>query len=160
MPSNTTEALLVPAGSNEVWWIDSRVDVKLTAEHTQGQAGMWMWSARRGAAAPMHLHRREDEQFLVIDGEARFIVDGRPIEASAGDTIFLPRDIPHAYVITSETARLVGSATPGGFESFFTDLGTPVVPGEPEAPPPGIEAMGRTAADYGIELLGPPPSLD
>jgi quercetin dioxygenase-like cupin family protein len=160
MPSNVTDALLVPAGSNEVWWIDSRVDVKLTAEQTQGHAGMWIWTARRGAASPMHLHRREDEQFLVIDGEARFIVDGRQIEARAGDTVFLPREVPHAYLITSETARLVGTATPGGFESFFSDLGTPVVPGEPEARPPSIESMARTSADYGIELLGPPPRLD
>ena len=56
----------------------------------------------------------------------------------------------------SESARVVGSATPGGFESFFTDVGTPL--GAPEAAP-SLAAMLEVAARYGLELLGPPPAL-
>jgi quercetin dioxygenase-like cupin family protein len=161
MPSETlARPLHAPAGANEVWWLDSRVDVTLSASQTQGHAAMWLWHARRGAASPLHVHRREDEQFLIIDGEARFIVGEQRIDACAGDAIFLPRDVPHAYLVTSATARLVGSVTPGGFEAFFTRLGTPVVPGEPEAPPPTVEAMASTAAEFGVEILGPPPALD
>jgi hypothetical protein len=55
------------------------------------------------------------------------------------------REIPHAYLIASQTARLVGTVSPGGFESFFTELGAPVVPGAPAPPPPGIEAMAAIA---------------
>ena len=158
MPAHATEFFHTPAGTEEVWWIDSRVDVKLTAEQTQSHAGAWLWEARRGAASPLHLHRREDEQFLVIDGAARFIVGDATVDAAPGDLVFLPRGVPHAYVVTSATARLVGMATPGGFESFFLRLGAPVVPGEPEAPAPSIEEMARVAAELGIEILGPPPA--
>lgn len=153
-------ALHIPAGMHEVWWLDSRVDVKLTASQTDGRAGMWIWVARRGAASPLHMHHREDEQFLVIEGQARFTIGQETLEAEAGDLVLLPREVPHTYVITSDTARLVGTATPGGFEQYFTDLGTPVMAGAPEAPPPTIEAMAATAARYGIEILGPPPTLD
>lgn len=153
-------SLHVPAGAHEVWWIDSRVDVKLTASQTDGSAGMWTWVANRGAASPLHVHHREDEQFLVVDGQARFIIGDQRLDARAGDRVLLPREIPHAYLITSETARLVGTATPGGFESFFTDLGTPVLPGATAAPPPATEAMAAAAQRYGIDILGPPPMLD
>ena len=95
----------------------------------------------------------------MIEGQARFTIGEETLEAGPGDLVFLPREVPHAYLITSDTARLVGTVTPGGFEAFFTDLGKPVMPGAPEAPPPAIDAMTTTAADYGVQILGPPPTL-
>jgi mannose-6-phosphate isomerase-like protein (cupin superfamily) len=154
------QAFHAQAGAHEVWWLDSKVDVKLTASQTDGRAGMWIWLAQRGAASPLHVHHREEEQFLVIDGQARFVIGDQRLDARPGDLVFLPREIPHAYLVTSQTARLVGTVTPGGFESFFTELGAPVVPGAPAAPPPAIEAMAATAPQYGIDILGPPPTLD
>src|ERR1700716_437534 len=159
-PGSHAQATYVPAGAHEVWWMDSTVDVKLTAAQTDGHLGMWLWVARRGATAPLHVHHREDEEFLVIDGEVRFIVGDQRLDAHAGDLVFLPREVPHAYLVTSEIARAVGSATPGGFESFFAELGTPVQPGAPAAPPPAIEARAAAAARRGIDTLGPPPTLD
>ena len=155
-----TQAVHVPAGTHEVWWFDGKVDVKLTAAQTDGQLGMWGWVAQRGAASPLHVHHREDEQFVLIDGQIRFIIGEQRLDAHAGDAVFLPRGIPHAYLITSETARAIGTVTPGGFESFFTELGTLVIPGTPAAPPPTIEAITATAQRYGSETLGPPPTLD
>lgn len=70
--------------------------------------------------------------------------------ARAGDLVFLPRELPHAYLVTSETSRGVGTATPGGFESFFAELGTPAEPGAPAAAPPAMDAMAAAAARRGI----------
>lgn len=149
--------MLHAAGSREVWWIDSRVDVKLTAEETGGHAGTWLWTAVGGATSPLHVHHHEDEQFLVLDGSASFAVGDDRVDAGAGDLVVLPRDVPHAYVVTSPTARLLGSVTPGGFEAFFTRLGTPVVAGEPAAPAPTPPQMAAVGAQLGVEILGPPP---
>ena len=150
----------VPIAAGRLWWYGGQVAVKLTGPATEGRVGMWLWDAHRGAAAPVHVHSREDEYFLVVEGHARlFVGDGR-IDAGPGDLVVLPRAVPHAYLITSETARLVGMASPGGFESFFAELGTPVVEGEPPAPAPEPAQMARTAAAYGVEILSPPPALD
>jgi quercetin dioxygenase-like cupin family protein len=150
----------VPAAAGRLWWYGGQVAVKLTGAETAGGVGMWVWDGHRGAASPVHVHSREDEYFLVVDGHARLFVGDRHIDAGPGDLAVLPRDVPHAYLITSETARLVGMASPGGFESFFTELGTPVVEGQPPAPAPEPALMARTAAAYGVEILGPPPTLD
>jgi quercetin dioxygenase-like cupin family protein len=149
----------VPAAAGRLWWYGGQVTVKLTGAETAGGVGMWVWDAHRGAASPVHVHAREDEHFLVVDGHARLFVGDRHIDAGPGDLAVLPRGVPHAYLITSETARLVGMASPGGFESFFTELGTPVVEGQPPAPAPEPALMARTAAAYGVEILGPPPTL-
>src|SRR5919202_592565 len=108
----------VPAAAGRLWWYGGQVAVQLTGDATDGRVGMWVWDAHRGAASPVHVHSREDEYFLVVDGRARlFVGDGR-IDAGPGDLVVLPRGVPHAYLIVSETARLVGMASPGGFESF------------------------------------------
>lgn len=153
-------AFTAVAGSREVWWLQSRVDVKLTAAQTGGHVGLWYWIAQRGAAAPMHVHSREDEQFLIVEGSARFVVGGERFDVGEGDLIFLPRTIPHGYVVSSRTARLLGMVTPGGFEGFFADLGRPVQPGERSGPAPEVAEMARVAPRYGVEVLGPPPLLD
>ena len=119
-----------------------------------------VWDAHRGAASPVHVHSREDEYFLLVDGHARLFVGDGHIDAGPGDLAVLPRGVPHAYLIASETARLVGMVCPGGFESFFTERGTPVVEGQPPAPAPELALMARTSAAYGVEILGPPPTLD
>jgi mannose-6-phosphate isomerase-like protein (cupin superfamily) len=160
MSSTHAPAASLEAPARDVWWYGGKVGVKLTAAQTDGRTGMWLWEAGRGATAPLHVHEREDEFFLVVEGTARFVRGEERIEARAGDLVVLPRGVPHAYLITSETARVVGMASPGGFESFFTELGTPVVPGEPPAAPPEPERMARTAAAHGVEIIGPPPALD
>lgn len=159
-PDLHAQATHVPGGAHEVWWLDSTVDIKLTAAQTDGHVGMWLWVARSGAAAPLHVHHREDEQFLVVDGLIRFFIGEQRLDAEAGDLVFLPRQVPHAYLVISETSRGVGAATPGGFESFFAELGTPVEPGASAAAPPAMDAMAAAAARLGIEILGPPPTLD
>jgi hypothetical protein len=74
-----------------------------------------------------------------IDGEARFVLGDERIDAGAGDAVLLPRDVPHAYLVTSQTARLVGSAGGAAAER---------------------RGDGRGRPDLGIEILGPPPALD
>jgi mannose-6-phosphate isomerase-like protein (cupin superfamily) len=159
-PDIHARATFVPAGADEVCWLDSTVDIKLTAAQTDGHVGMWLWFAPLVSPPPLHVHHREDEQFLVVDGQIRFFIGEQRFDAQAGDLVFLPREVPHAYLVTSETSRGVGTATPGGFESFFAELGTPVEPGAPAAPPPAIDAMAAAAGRRGIEILGPPPTLD
>ena len=143
------------ATPNEVWWIDGRVTVTLATD----AIGMWISEARRGAASPLHVHEREDEQFLVLEGEVGFVIGDERAIAGPGQSVFLPRGVPHAYVVLSETARVVGSATPGGFEAFFTELGTPVVAGAGEAPGPTIPELLEAGPRFAVATVGPPPAF-
>ena|SRR5690349_20727133 len=160
MSTSMSAPAVVRDRTDELWWYGGRISIKLTGAQTGGRLGMWVWDGSAGAASPAHVHHREEEYFFVVEGEARLLVGDERIDARAGDLVVLPRDVPHAYLITSPTARLIGMACPGGFESFFSELATPVVDGEPPAAPPDVSDMVRAAAARGIDLVGPPPQLD
>ena len=135
--------------------------VKATGLETNGEYSLVEELCPRGFVTPWHVHGREDEGFLMIEGEARFFVGDRVIEAGAGSFVFLPRGVPHAFRIDSESAHLFNLITPAGFEGFYLDLGEPapelVMPPPPEDAP-DFQAIAAAAAKYGCEILGPPPS--
>jgi hypothetical protein len=63
------------------------------------------------------------------------------------------------FVVTSPQARYLTFHTPAGFDAFTLAVGTPAVSESPpvsETPPDPAE-LARLAAQYGIEILGPPP---
>ena len=47
----------------------------------------------------MHMHPRGSETFYIIDGEYEFFLGNQVIIGKAGDTIFVPKDTPHRFVV-------------------------------------------------------------
>jgi hypothetical protein len=95
----------------------------------------------------------------VIEGELTFWVGGRVITAPAGSFVYGPRDVPHTFMISSEQARFLLVLEPAGFEEFVRAAGEPaqrlaIPPAATEPPDPA--RLAALAAEYGIEILGPP----
>ena len=110
---------------------------------------------------PLHVHRREDEAFYVLEGELSLHLPGRSLTLGAGEAFLAPKDVPHAYRVESETARWLAIATPAGFDDFVREVGEPAP--EETLPPEGRQhdpaRLAEIAARFGIELLGPPGTL-
>ena len=51
-----------------------------------------------------------------------FSAGATPYQARAGDLIYLPRGLQHAYEVTSGVARVLLLAVPAGLEQFFKAL--------------------------------------
>jgi len=63
------------------------------------------------------------------------------------------------FVVSPEQARFLLVTEPAGFEGFVRGLAAPAAAAEiPPAPtaPPDMEPVLRAAAEYGLEILGPP----
>lgn len=147
------------AGDGEAhWFTANRITIRVRAEDTGGAFGMIEAVAPPGAAPPLHVHHREDESFLVLEGEVTIRCGEESFRAGPGDFAFLPRGVPHGFVVEGEQpARFLNLITPGGFESFFADAGRPAEgPGLPPAGPPDIELLARVSGQYESDLLGPP----
>jgi quercetin dioxygenase-like cupin family protein len=147
------------AGEGEVrWFLNSRMVVRARADATGGAYGLVESWIPAGFSPPLHVHRREDESFFVLEGRVRFRCADDEIVGGPGTYVFLPRDVPHTFVVEGdETAHLLTLLTPGGGEGFFLDAGRePEGPGLPPPGPPDIERLARVAAQYGSEILGPP----
>lgn len=116
-------------------------------------------TAPRGAGSPLHVHHNEDEFFYVLEGELTVWVDGKTHVVPAGGFVLGPRDTPHTFTVNSDQARFLLVTQPGAFAGFVRALAEPA-PG-PELPPgpptpPDMELVMKTAAEYGLEILGPP----
>lgn len=102
-----------------VRFLDSLLAIRADSERTSGQLGLSESWAPRGHSSPPHIHSREDEAFFVIDGEMQFwLGDDPPFRHESGGLAWLPRSKPHAFVVTSPTARFLTITTPAGFEDF------------------------------------------
>jgi len=72
----------------------------------------------------LHVHHHNDEVVILLKGHVLGTIGNEDFEAGPGDTIFLPRGIPHSLEIP-EGAKylLVGS---GGYERSRGELGVPI----------------------------------
>lgn len=75
----------------------------------------------KNGGPPLHYHFEQDEWWYVLDGEFLFKVGDETFTAKAGDSIFGPRMIPHAFAKTNEgPAKLVMAFQPAGkIEAHF-----------------------------------------
>jgi quercetin dioxygenase-like cupin family protein len=142
-----------------LWFLGVLATIKAGTESTAGRVAVIEHLAPRGGGSPLHVHHREDEWFYVLEGELVFWVGGTVIDAPAGSFVYGPREIPHTFAVSSDTARFLLVTEPAGFENFVRALAQPatelVIPAA-ATEPPDVEAMARVAAEYGIEILGPP----
>ena len=151
------EPLSTPREEGEArWWFGSLAVIKARAADTGGRMALIEVTEPPGAEAPLHVHRREDEGFWVLDGSVRFEVGERVIEAGAGDYLFGPRDVPHRYTVGPDGCRMLFILTPGGFEDLVLETSEPArtrtLP-PPPTDPPDMEKLAAVARAHGNELL-------
>jgi hypothetical protein len=95
----------------------------------------------------------------VIEGELTVWVGGELFRAPQGSLVYAPPGVPHTFAITSDEARFLGMIQPTGFEQFLEEASVPAT--ELTLPPDGAAPddparLAALAAEYDIEILGPP----
>ena len=164
MTETITRPYRVAAGEgiDDVWWKAGRVTVKAGDAETGGAFAQIETDDPHGSGPPRHLHHNEDETFYILEGEVTALVGEERIDLAAGDYLFAPRGIAHSYVVRSERARMLVTLSPAGVAQLFVSLGVPVTDAEPptDAVMPPMDEVARLFGDHGVEILGPPLSLD
>lgn len=152
--------IALQSGEGEaLWFLGALVFIKASSESTAGAVIVAETLAPRGHGSPLHVHRNEDEWFYVMEGELTFWVGGQVIVAGSGAFVYGPRGVPHTITLRSDEARFLLVTEPGAFSGFLRALAEPA--GELVIPPPATEPhdmalLAATAAEYGLEILGPP----
>lgn len=67
-----------------------------TAETSGGQLARFHWRSVPGGVITEHIHPRQEEQFTIVAGEARFTLNGQERVARAGETVVIPAGVPHS----------------------------------------------------------------
>lgn len=159
LPETTGGYGLGPGEGEPLWFNGGLVVLKATADQTEGRLAALEVLAPKGFAAPLHIHRQEDEFFVVLSGEVRVQHGDEVVEAVAGSLVYGPRGVPHSFHVDSAEARLLLFFGPAGAEGFFRDASKPAR--SPGLPPSDEQFLGRDAlkaigAGYQQEFVGPP----
>jgi quercetin dioxygenase-like cupin family protein len=133
--------------------------LKATSDLTAGRFAVVELLAPKGFASPLHIHRDEDEFFVVLAGEVRVKHGDSIFEAVTGSLAYGPRGVPHAFRVDSDEARLLLFFGPAGVEGFFREGGKPAR--SLGLPPPGEQFLDKDALKeigerYHQEFVGPP----
>ncbi|MFP4282531.1 MAG: cupin domain-containing protein [Opitutales bacterium] len=124
--------------------------MKLNGEDTEGRFALIESENLPGIGPPLHIHRREDEAFYIIEGEVEFTLGERRTVAGAGTTVFLPKDSLHTWkVVGTQRARFLIMLMPAGGEQYFRELSALGAVG-----PPDMAAVLEVSGRYGIEFPG------
>lgn len=128
-------------------------DVKISGKDTNGQLAVFEYIGLVKEGPVLHVHNDQDEIFTVVEGSYRFRVGEKEEILNQGDTIFLPRKIPHTWIQLSDKGKLIYMVQPAGkMEEFFLKMN------ELKAPPTEEEFQQITMA-HGMKNVGPPLSL-
>ncbi|HZE27069.1 MAG TPA: cupin domain-containing protein, partial [Terriglobales bacterium] len=104
-----------------------------------------------------HLHYDQDEWIYVIDGELQFEVGDKRFRVGAGESVFIPRKVPHVWAcVSGKPGKIINVYQPAGkMEEFFRELGKyngKLYVHEALS----IDEFRRLFHDHGMDLLGPP----
>ncbi len=128
-------------------------DLKISSKDTNGQLSVFEYTGLAKVGPALHLHLYQDEIFTVLEGEYRFVVGEATHHLKPGQTIFLPRNIPHTWIQLTDKGKLIYFLQPAGkMEEFFTLMNN-----LKERPSPQELEKFHTA--HGMKLMGPPLSL-
>jgi quercetin dioxygenase-like cupin family protein len=128
-------------------------DVKISGKDTNGQLAVFEYVGTQKVGPSLHIHFEQDEIFTVVEGEYVFQVGDKKETLKSGDTIFLPRQVPHTWIQLSDKGKLIYYLQPAGkMEEFFMTMNN--LKGRPTA-----EEIDNIHATHGLKVVGPPLSL-
>jgi mannose-6-phosphate isomerase-like protein (cupin superfamily) len=154
--AGTRGALYVPNGRNRfdeellVWGVIP-LQIKVSSNDTAGRFFVFEHADMGNGGPPRHFHYEQDEWFYAQKGEFAFEVGDERFTLRAGDSLFAPRMVPHAWAhVGDEPGTLLLAVQPAGsLEAFFMEncaMDQPPTPEEAE----------RSFAAHGMKVVGPP----
>jgi quercetin dioxygenase-like cupin family protein len=144
MPPKIT---LYPEGT-QITIMGDHMTIKLSGEDTEGRFTSILQDNPPGTKIPMHIHEHEDEVYKVLEGEVEFTVNDETTLLKAGDTIFLPRLIPHTWkVVGTANAKVYLDIFPAGLERMFQEIF------DQKLGPPEIAQVKEICKRYGVSFV-------
>jgi mannose-6-phosphate isomerase-like protein (cupin superfamily) len=148
--------------STHLWFLNTLV--KVCNSWSTGNDGISMLEHRAPFhdSPPMHIHHTEDEVFHILDGAFIFKMKHEERKLTAGDTLLMPKGVPHSYLVDSpEGGHWITVTTKGDFEKLVLAISRPALQiqlSEPSGIPSAEDQkfLSQKAAEFNIEIVGPP----
>ena len=107
-----------------------------------------------GKRTPLHTHPIA-ESLWVLEGTLRYRIDTEDVDLASGDFVLVPAEVPHAFMVVSESARVLAIQPDCACEDFYLGASEPLEGSSRETDFGRIQQSAE--ANGGITILGPPP---
>ena len=148
--SKTIESGTASDQPNDTWLQvtpGERLRIRVTPAQTMQAYSVIEVVADPHNGVPVHVHKNEEEHFIVLDGTLDIAVGNRRWDAVAGSCVTVKRGEPHAWCNPSDMPlRMLVVFSPGRIEGLFRAAS-------------GVDDVDKIAAiagRYGTQLIGPP----
>jgi mannose-6-phosphate isomerase-like protein (cupin superfamily) len=125
---------------------------KVSTHDTDGDIFVFESTRLKEGGPPLHIHYEQDEWWYILQGEFLFQVGDETFRAKAGDSVFGPRRVPHAFAkVGAGEARILMFFQPAGkMEAHFLAVSEGVTANMAEA------ERQTFRKEHGFEAVGPP----
>jgi quercetin dioxygenase-like cupin family protein len=110
---------------NSTWYKGVLTTELAAAKQTGGAFEVITAHVKAGTEPPPHVHSREHEFFYLLEGVIDVYVGSEVFRVWAGESIFLPKGVPHAVRGWTPEYRILVFLTPGGFMSAIQSMAMP-----------------------------------
>jgi mannose-6-phosphate isomerase-like protein (cupin superfamily) len=145
---NTPATLAVRHYSKTKWYEERpglRFRVLASSAETNGTYSLLETVAQKGVGTPMHIHDKEDEHFVILEGTIHIVAGDKTMDVGAGQSASLPRGVRHAWINNSETpVHILVTFSPAGFEDLCVDMAERIK-----------FDLSEIAEKYGVRMVGP-----
>lgn len=120
--TNNTTAIVVrePKSGLHIASMGNIYRMIMTGAETEGRFSIMEAFVNPGEGAPFHLHHREDESFLITEGEMVFYDGEKKVVATTGTFVMCPPGSKRAFRNESSTkAKMIIFYTPPGVEEMI-----------------------------------------
>lgn len=152
MKTTTTLASVIaqPGEGKELHAFGSVMSVMLGGGQTGNSLTICSEVTPPGGGPPVHVHTREDEIFLVIEGRISYFANDEWTEVEPGGVVYLPRGAVHCFRNVGETpSRHWIITTPSGFEVFFARCANEFA----KDGPPDMGRIQEIFSEHGIRMV-------
>lgn len=128
------------------------LDLKVSGKDTSGDLSIFQSTTLTPKSGPpLHVHVNQDEIFYILEGEYVFQVGEEKYHLKPGDTIFLPRKVPHTWAQLQDSGKMIVILQPAGkIEAFFLSAASPATKGLTP------EQRAKNMENYDMKAIGPP----
>lgn len=124
-----------------------RFKIRISSAQTMGACSVIEIVADPHNGVPLHIHNKEEEHFIVLEGTLDIAIGDRRWDAPAGTSATVKRGVPHAWCNPSDTPlHMLVVFSPGHIEGLFRAA----------AGVGDVDKITAIAARYGTQLIGPP----
>lgn len=125
---------------------------KVSSKDTNGDMYLFESTRLKKGGPSLHFHYDQDEIWYILSGEFLIKIGEETFTAKAGDSVFGPRGVPHAFSKTSEgEAKMLMAFQPAGkMEAFFNAVS------EGKLAKMSEKEQDDFRKEHGFERVGPP----